>query len=177
MKPCIPVTLILYENRDHTAAVELLAKMCSYFDFAEVRLLNWHRGYPQFLYVENYEAWKYVTASHSLTIHLDGYITNPELWDPSWLEYDYIGAPWPEDLNPVRVGNGGFCLKSRALMNRVAALPWVDVPGDLLVCNHYRQQLIQEGFKFAPVDVAARFSTEAVVPETVTPSFGFHQIK
>ena len=30
-----------------------------------------------------------------MVIQEDGYIVNPNLWDDEFLEYDYIGAPWP----------------------------------------------------------------------------------
>ena len=69
-----------------------------------------------------------------MVIQDDGYIVNPELWDDEFLEYDYIGAPWPiednwismqhkehqpklrENLPKNRVGNGGFCIRSRKLL-------------------------------------------------------------
>ena len=61
-----------------------------------------------------YDLHKHVDT-HVLTIHDDGFVINPEKWDPFWLEFDYIGAsvstlrtplldPWG---NHVRVGNGG----------------------------------------------------------------------
>ena len=59
-------------------------------------------------------------------------------------------------------------------MSRVAQLPWVNVPGDVMVCSTYRKKLISEGFTFAPPAVAARFSTEMQCPESVAESFGFH---
>ncbi|MEZ0389889.1 MAG: DUF5672 family protein [Verrucomicrobium sp.] len=176
MKPDLSaITLICYENRDHASALDLMAAMTRLAHFGNARLLNWFHGWQQFNYWENYETWKYVTTSHMLCIHLDGYIVNPELWDPAWLEYDYIGAPWPEDLNKDRVGNGGFCLKSRRLLNRIAEIPWQDFPGDVLVCSVFREQLIAEGFKFAPLEVAALFSIENKIPEhQPAKTFGFH---
>jgi len=169
------VTLVSYENRFPELACKLLADMTALCDFGAVRLLNSFQGYQQFLYWENYETWKHVTTSHALTVHLDGYILRPELWNPEWLNYDYIGAPWPLYLNEYKVGNGGFCLKSRRLMNHVATLPFVDIPGDVLVCTHYRKDLEKAGFNFAPPEVAARFSIEHFVDGlSVKDTFGFH---
>jgi hypothetical protein len=166
------LTLVTYENRDHGAALDLMSAMCRLADFGDAKLLNHFQGWKQFNYWENYETWRFVTTDYALVVHLDGYIVHPEKWDSAWLEYDYIGAPWPHQ--EVGVGNGGFCLKSRRLMNRVASLPWQDMPGDLLICSYYRQTLVREGYRFAPVSVAAQFSVEHPVPETPSATFGFH---
>ena len=43
-------------------------------------------------------------------------ILEPRAWDPSFREYDYIGARWPGPLPGVpgqTVGNSGFCLQSK----------------------------------------------------------------
>ena len=39
-----------------------------------------------------YDLHKHVDTSHVLTIHDDGFVINPEKWDPFWLEFDYIGG-------------------------------------------------------------------------------------
>ena len=41
-----------------------------------------------------YDLHKHVDTSHVLTIHDDGFVINPEKWDPFWLEFDYIRLPW-----------------------------------------------------------------------------------
>lgn len=168
------VTAVVFDHRDPHAAVKLLAAMADVVTLGDLKYLNLFEGWRAFNYWENFEAWKYVKTDFALFMHLDGYILHPELWDPAWLEYDYIGAPWPARLNQDRVGNGGFCLKSRRLMVRVAQLPWQDLPGDVLVCSHYRRQLEHEGFRWAPVEVAARFAVEHRVAETPAKTFGFH---
>lgn len=173
------VTAVAFDHRDPRAMVKMLAAHADALDLGDLKYLNHFTGYRQFIYWENFEAYKFVNTPFAMFLHPDGYVIHPELWDPAFLEYDYIGAPWPIDwINQgtvtSRVGNGGFCIKSRALMSRVAMLPWRDVPGDFLVCCHYRQQLEAEGFRFAPVDLAARFSVEHLVPETPAHTFGFH---
>jgi hypothetical protein len=42
---------------------------------------------------------------------------------------------------------------------------------------YYRQELEAAGIRFAPADVAARFSHELDVPESVAEPFGFHDYK
>lgn len=72
----------------------------------------------------------YIETSHVLIVQADGFVLNPGLWNPGWLDYDYVGAPWPETLRvgkyviPLanRVGNGGFSLRSRRLLKMTAPI-------------------------------------------------------
>lgn len=167
-------------DRTHTiATARLLARMTELVDFGDVKLLNLFKNYERQLYCYNYEFWKHITTDFALFMHLDGFIVNPEKWESGFLQYDFIGAPWgPEykPTDPYRVGNDGFCLKSKRLMNFVATLPWKPMPADILICCHYRREIEDAGFKFAPVEVAARFSVETICPETPKDlkCFGFH---
>lgn len=112
-----------------------------------------------------------ITTDHVLIVQSDGYITNPELWDDSWLQYDYIGAPWPF---PPYVGNGGFSLRSRKLLEACRGFYEEGVAEDIVICSKRREELIARGIKFAPLEVAARFSRELVHPGH--PTFGFHGV-
>lgn len=122
------------------------------------------------------ECYKYVHSNHSLIIQNDGFIINPDCWDNEFLYYDYIGAPWPHHFNFVnRVGNGGFSLRSRKLMIAASENP-APIPNnkgaeDVIICNEKKFELEKLGFKFAPVELAAKFSQECIQePKT----FGFH---
>jgi hypothetical protein len=114
----------------------------------------------------------HVRGSHALVIQWDGFILHPERWDPAFLDYDYIGAVWPP-FPDTPVGNGGFSLRSRKLL---AALERPDIvilhPEDKCICITNRTLLERDcGIRFAPVEVAERFSVER------TPwhdAFGFH---
>lgn len=141
-------------------------------------------GYSRFML---YELTKYIHTPYALVVQHDGYVKNPEMWSDDFLMYDYIGAPWPPEthFNPqgreIRVGNGGFSLRSKRLLEafRELDLPFTDngtgfFHEDGQICNYHRQELEEWGIKFAPVELAARFSTELLVPET-TSSFGFHK--
>ena len=37
---------------------------------------------------------EYIDADHALMVQLDGFILDPLRWEPGFLDYDYIGAPW-----------------------------------------------------------------------------------
>ena len=113
----------------------------------------------------------FTQTDHVLIVQEDGYITNPELWDDSWLQYDYIGAPWPF---PPYVGNGGFSLRSRKLLEACRGFYEEGVYEDVSICCRHREELIAQGIKFAPLEVAAKFSRELV--DFGPPTFGFHSV-
>jgi len=58
----------------------------------------------------------HVTTPHVLLIQWDGYVVNPAAFDPAFLDCDYIGAKWFWFDDGMRVGNGGFSLRSRKLL-------------------------------------------------------------
>jgi hypothetical protein len=60
--------------------------------------------------------WRMLTGKHILIYQDDTHIFNSNI--DKWLKYDYVGAPWPQDIYPegYRVGNGGFSLRRRELM-------------------------------------------------------------
>jgi len=146
------------------------------------------KGYNQFCLAELY---KYVSTSHCLTVQSDSGIVNPAAWDDQWLEYDYIGAPWPPGHTGTdyRVGNSGFCLRSQRLLRETAKLPrdtyvWrgkvkPSCRDDVITCVMYRSHLESLGLRFAPVDVAARFSFESPTPEApeLSGQFGTHALR
>lgn len=79
------------------------------------------KNYDYYNYYWVYHVGNHIQTTHCLLIQSDGFVLFPEKWDNTWLEYDYIGAPWAlvEDayIDPFgdhqRVGNGGFCLMSK----------------------------------------------------------------
>src|SRR5437016_3148166 len=58
----------------------------------------------------------YVATTHALLVQWDGYVINPLAWEASFLDCDYIGAKWLWQPEGRRVGNGGFSLRSRRLI-------------------------------------------------------------
>ena len=123
---------------------------------------------------------QHLETDYALYIQYDGFPVNPKAWTDEFLEYDYIGAPWPHWPEGIQVGNGGFSLRSRKLMELAKDLePFYDKEHDSywledgMIGIHYRPYLESQGVKFAPVDLAHKFSHEH--PFGVkTDSFGFH---
>jgi Protein of unknown function (DUF5672) len=124
----------------------------------------------------------FVKCDYMLNIQADGFVTTPELWDESFLDYDYIGAPWPTGLTTgSRVGNSGFSLRSRRFMEASSFGPAYEMEGDDVywtqTAHHY---FLGKGMKYAPLDVAARFAVENDIPEhpnrTPETCFGQHGI-
>ena len=110
-------------------------------------------------------------------MHDDGFILNPHLWNDEFLNYDYIGAPWKEHAKH-RVGNGGFCLRSRRLLYLSQFIPYYpDAHDDELICITYRKFFEDNGIKYAPLELAMKFALESQIPECdydLDKCFGFH---
>ncbi len=122
----------------------------------------------------------HIDTEYALIAQWDGYVVNPQAWSPEFLLFDYIGARWDDPLhrNEDRhnVGNGGFSLRSRALLQALQD-PAIEPfhPEDAAICRDYRSYLEhRHGIVFAPDDVADRFSFEHI--EQPTLPFGFHGI-
>jgi hypothetical protein len=124
-----------------------------------------------------YEVPKHLKTTHYLHIEWDGWVLDDSLWDQRWLERDYVGAPWPWHNERHRVGNGGFSLRSRDLVQFLARyrdqLP-IEVPEDDTLCRAYRPTLEREGFDWATLSEASQFSLEH---GDLRPTFGFHDCR
>ena len=157
------------------------------------------KNYNDYNHYVIHDLHNHVNTSHCLLVQPDGFVLFPEKWNNEWLKYDYIGAPWAyaEDAyidpfgNHHRVGNGGFSLRSKKFLEvpTKVEVPWetnnsdfywmpegvVNYHEDGNVCVHNRHIFIEQGCKYAPVEVAVKFSHEARVPECdgIIP-FGFH---
>ena len=156
--------------------------------FCECEPIDSLESYSRFMM---YRLKDYVDTSHCLSIQRDGVVLHPEMWRESFLDYDYIGAPWPRDAafrdqfgNFHRVGNGGFSLRSKKYLSVPTELriPFVstrnDLHEDVMLCVEYRHVLDQAGLKIAPLEVARHFSHEMRVREIqgIKP-FGFHKYR
>jgi hypothetical protein len=119
---------------------------------------------------------RHVATPFALVIQWDGYVVDAGAWLPEFLHYDYIGAKWPWHPDGFTVGNGGFSLRSRRMLEACADPRLCLAPQlgeDVIVCRRYRRPLESEfGVRFAPESVAERFSHERVPP--AAPTFGFH---
>jgi hypothetical protein len=173
------VTLVGIDNRP--GRLQHALEQCTRdIDFACVRIIDdvpiqSMKEYSRWVCTELY---KHVPTSHLLIFQWDGYVKNWKAWNDAWLQYDYIGAPWWHD-DGMNVGNGGFSLRSKRLMQIVATDPAITRyhPEDVCVCRDYRPYLErQHRIRFAPEAVARRFSIEGYKQpnRTHTTEFGFH---
>jgi hypothetical protein len=208
MKKQLPdVTLIAISSIKIPETMQVLQKCCQKLEFASVKIVTHERPkklstnivYEYCPLIDNIhkynqyafsELGKHIDTSHCLLIQYDSGVLRPELWNDGWLQYDYIGAPWPYSddayIAPsgghVRVGNGGFSLRSKKLLdlpkNHNIKLThdrgyWNE---DGNICVYHREKFLDLGINYAPVAVAAVFSHENDVPENenILP-FGFHK--
>lgn len=147
-------------------------------------------GYSKFILEELVH---YVDAEFCLVVQSDGFVLNASRWNPSFLDYDYIGAPWPQDLTlqpgdvPLDVsgncvGNGGFSLRSKKLLNMTSKinfdkLSFLSKSEDLIICHYLYEQMLAAGIKFPTPELAAQFSIEsptAAYGQNPKTCFGFH---
>ena len=131
----------------------------------------------------------YCETDYQLYMEWDSCVLNPLAWDDTWLEYDFIGAPWVDHCDPGwppcdehnNVGNFGFSLRSRRFCKMIkdaVTEHWTnpDIRRQMTICDSFacrtmRPWLEQGGIRFAPEDVAARFSCENRV---YSGAFGYH---
>ena len=186
------VTLILLTNRDFEGANKAADKSCEQIKFGGVKII-WDEkisGIDEWNRKIIYDLPGYVDTSHVLLIHQDGYVINPDLWNPEWLLLDYIGAPWPlprddfsyrdEDGQIQRVGNS-VSLRSKKLMELTATREWKPYYGntneDGFICCHNRKWLESQGCLFATFEQALPFSKEHTIPENQDlATFAFHHV-
>ena len=125
-----------------------------------------------------------------LFFQADGMIRNPSAWTEEFYGYDYIGAPWCPSING---GNGGFSLRSRLLCELARKLDLsehnfdagsptnriLDNHEDVIICRKHENLMKYNGARFAPADLAVKFSTEhwGMTMDDFYDSFGFHEIE
>jgi hypothetical protein len=118
----------------------------------------------------------HISTDFALLIQWDGYILDSQFWRSEFMDYDYIGARWHWHPEGKRVGNGGFSLRSRRLLNATSSSDFPvrdNVAEDAQICIVYHDFLAQTfNIRFAPESIAAQFSYERDLPNA--PTFGFH---
>ncbi|HEY3755084.1 MAG TPA: DUF5672 family protein [Opitutaceae bacterium] len=145
-------------------------------DDIEVKLisrLTSREAYSRFMLNE---LGSHFSTEHVLVCQWDGYVVNASAWRDEFLQHDYIGAKWWH-RDGFNVGNGGFSLRSRKLVQAVAALGLTqcELNEDDVICRAGRPTLEKQfGIRFAEEAVADQFAFErGYVPGEVLP-FGFH---
>ena len=119
---------------------------------------------------------QFIQTEFVLIVQWDGYVVYPNCWDKAFLNYDYIGAKWPWYDESFNIGNGGFSLRSKKLLNAINNKNFIFIPNineDELICRINREYLQNDAnIKFSSIEIAEKFSYERSLPEVFT--FGFH---
>ena len=208
-KQKLDITLVAVAGNRISDTLTALRKCMNLMDFAKVKFITFERpqNFPLDIeYVEcpklNYRMYteyiftdlgQHIDTSHCLLIQYDSWILRPQMWNDDWLQYDYVAPPWPTHANMqlpsgefVRVGCGGFSLRSRKLMDipKKYNLPLVEYVGppcnawaeDWNSCFYYRNLYLEFGIKYAPQMVATEFGQEDNMDENIgIYPFGFHK--
>lgn len=141
-------------------------------EWVEIAPLTSSRAYSDFVL---HQLADHVRTPHCLLIQWDGHVINSAYWRPEFLEYDYIGASWPQFSDGYDVGNGGFSLRSHALLEACRDRAFSAFhPEDLAIGRQNRSWLESRGLRFAPRALADAFSAER--SGDPARSFGYHGV-
>jgi hypothetical protein len=166
------------ENTPHVEDVIVFADkpIVDYGTFIPIRK---NFNYADYNYIMLKGLSPFIKTDFILHIHPDGMAANKELWTDEFLKYDYVGAPWHDQV----VGNGGFSLRSfkliDALLDSDVIAHWIEtqkryVNEDHVICRYQSRFLYDKyGIKIAPFELAKYFSKE-MNPFFVEKTFGFH---
>jgi hypothetical protein len=188
------VTLIALTNRDFEGHKKAIDESSKGIKWGATKII-WDdqiKNIDDWNYKIIYELHNYVQTPYAMLIHADGYVINPEAWRDEFYQFDYIGAPWPLPSDSysyrtpegeiVRVGNS-VSLRSRRILELPSklGLEWKSYYGntneDGFLCCHNRDILKENGIKFAPLEVACRFSREHSIPDNEgIETFAFHSL-
>jgi hypothetical protein len=127
-----------------------------------------------------YDLGDHIDTEFALLIHPDGGVAEIQMWRDEWLNYDYIGSPFPlpnddfsyRDINGKiqRVGNS-VSLRSKKLLQlpKKIGMEWKPFHGfyneDGYISVNMRHVFEEHGCKFAPFEEAILFGKEALLPE------------
>ena len=124
------------------------------------------------------EFWDYLKGDKILIYQEDSFIFSNNI--DEFAEYDYIGAPWCEEVLPVNVGNGGLSLRTRRTMvdvieavseekEKEKTMKDEAISEDVFFSKYMQKLNIG---KIADWDTAFKFSTEVIYSKD---SFAGHQ--
>ena len=173
------VTILSYNCVDPIQSIKALLYSSKQIDFAEMILVSHElpKNLPSNIRYVNTEKTTFhksfnfpyvllpelVETDYLLSIHDDGFVINPHLWSDEFLNYDYIGAPWKNHdwCSVNRVGNGGFCLRSKKFLQFSSQFNTCEGIGeDSYLCTSKYLDAIDYGIKFAPLELSMKFSYE-----------------
>lgn len=110
---------------------------------------------------------QHVTSGHALYVQYDSMVHQNNAWQDAFLDYDYIGAPWPNEPEGKNIGNGGFSLRSAKFLEACQdeeiqlLVKYSYISEDKCLGNDFRPLLESRyNMQFAPTVVAQKFSYE-----------------
>lgn len=150
----------------------------SFIDIIKIDRLSNIRLYNNFILSLN----NFIESDFVLLIQDDGHVVNSNLWQKEFLNFDYIGAPWPASKNWLkrwdkyeeteaktikrnfkmnRVGNGGFSLRSKKFLEYSSQFSECGQFSEdifLTVLNY--EVAVKNNINFPDVELAYSFSAE-----------------
>ena len=190
------VTLIALTSVDIEGHYKALQRSCEGIEWGAVKLITEIQcnSIDEWNHAIIFDLRKFVDTEFCMLIHADGWVVNPESWRPEFLDYDFIGAPWPlptddysyrtPDGEIVRVGNS-VSIRSKNMLELPyrTEVAWRAYFGNtnedgFLTC-HNRRLFQHFGARYAPIETAKWFSRELDIPENadVDKPFAFHLSK
>jgi len=129
----------------------------------------------------------FIETEFCLIVQQDGWVINGKNFQNIFFEFDYIGAPCNWGIldnklvkfntldfrtNATLIQNGGFSLRSRKYLRAPSLLGAIYLFNentimqneDIQLTGIYKNLLTDNGIKFAPYDVAKKFSFEYAIP-------------
>jgi hypothetical protein len=202
------ITLVSMTSVNIDKTIEAMLLSSENINFGKIKLITHNRpdNLPEkieFCYIDRidsldeysydmiYKLSEYIDTEFALIVQSDGYVLNANSWKDEFFDYDYVGAIWPIPRDNIsfrggdgtlyRVGNGGFSLRSKKLIDLPIKLKmkWESYKGfyneDGFICVFKRKIYEENNCKFATIEVAKYFSHETELLETkkIIP-FGFH---
>jgi hypothetical protein len=190
------VTLVVLTGKDFEGHERAIKKSCEGVEWGGVKLVFDYKldSIDKWNEAIIYELPHYIDTDFAMLIHADGYVINPEAWRPEFLNYDFIGAPWPlptdtysyrDDQGVLRRVGNSVSIRSKRLMELVATTPkdyfwsfkekYGNTNEDGYISCHTRSFIEERGCIFAPLEEAIYFSKEAPLPENEgIETFAFH---
>jgi hypothetical protein len=189
-------TLVMVDgcNKDFEINEDIIKKTLSFVNFKNVihftsnksnksknsQVINCKElNYQEYQNFCVYEIPLHIESDFALFMQSDGFIVNPKLFDLNFFNYDYIGAPWPSNIfgkHPPIIGNGGFSLRSKKMLKTCLQIPKLNCNEDVEICIYNRFLFYNNDCKYAPVELAKKFSIEMHLDEEhqLSTCFGFH---
>ena len=128
---------------------------------------------------------QFINSQYVLIVQDDGHVLSPEKWTNDFLNYDYIGAPWPNNKKwnkrwdkyekkyrdkikqhskENRIGNGGFSLRSKKFLEYSSIFSSTEILAEDIFLNLYNYDLaIDFDIKYPDLDLAINFSYETTL--------------